>query len=203
MYVSASVSFSPIDPPKPLLRMDVQTLIESMGQHFARTGRTPMRGRVLGYLLVADGDTRDFKSICRTLGASKSAVSLALTGLTDQGIVRAYTQPGGRKRYFEVDSNGWLERSKRDIQRGAELVELLRDCRDARQGQPLSAFVPIGGPAGTSLGSAGGVELASSRDDPEAADAPPGELDRVIDFHEGLLRETERFVELWNARHRQ
>lgn len=88
--------------------MNQADLVERVGRYFADSGRTPMRGRVFGYLMSAAPGRRDFEGIREALSASKRAVSLALTGLTDQGLVRSHAKPGKRKRHSCVDVEGWL-----------------------------------------------------------------------------------------------
>ncbi len=61
------------------------------------------------------------QSIREGLNARKSAASLALTGLSDQELLRSYSKLGKRKRYFEANVRGWLERSKQEDAGGEEL----------------------------------------------------------------------------------
>ena len=153
--------------------MKIETLVERMGQFWEASGRTPMRGRVFGYLLAAEPKRRDFDSIREALQASKSAISLALKGLTDQGLVRSRRRPGKRKRYFEVDVQGWLDRSKREMRGAATFNELLRECHDIRKKR-------------------GGDEAV-------AEEAPGPDLDVMINFHEGFLRQIDAFITTWES----
>ena len=150
--------------------MDRATVVERMGEYWADSGRTPMRGRVFGYLLASPAKDCDFESIRLALDASKSAVSLALSGLTDQRLVRAHTRPGSRRRYFSVDIDGWLGRSKREMRGVAELNDILRGCRHLR-------------------------ESAQADYDPDPLTDPLGVM---ISFHDGFLRQVEAFFEIWD-----
>lgn len=154
--------------------MDIAEVVERMGDYFEASGRTPMRGRVFGYLLVAEPKRRDFDSIREALQASKSAVSLALTGLTDQGLVKARRKPGKRKRYFDVDVEGWLERSKKEIRSAAAFNDILRECQAIRR------------------------ERAGKKEADEPLEFGT-ELQTMINFHEGFLRQVEAFITTWES----
>lgn len=161
--------------------MKIELLVERMGDYWESSGRTPMRGRVFGYLLAADPKQCDFDTIRKSLDASKSAISLALTGLTDQGLVRAWRRPGKRKRYFEVDVEGWLERSKREMRQVVQLNELLQECQKARKKNVVKSD-------GDKLDAEG-----------SPADRPAPDLALMIDFHEGFLRQVDAFVATWES----
>ncbi|AFM03026.1 putative transcriptional regulator [Bernardetia litoralis DSM 6794] len=100
-----------------------ETMVEEMGVFFEKTGLTPMHGRVFAYLLLSDPVYQDFYAIQDFLKASKSAISTALKFLTHRKLIRYITFSGDRKRYFQVDTDGWLLEMKRKL----EYAEGMRD----------------------------------------------------------------------------
>ncbi|WP_375561149.1 GbsR/MarR family transcriptional regulator [Bernardetia sp. OM2101] len=100
-----------------------ETMVEEMGVFFEQSGFTPMHGRVFAYLLLSDPTYQDFYAIQEFLKASKSAISTALKFLTDRKMIQYITFSGDRKRYFQVDTDGWLLEMKRKL----EYAEGMRD----------------------------------------------------------------------------
>lgn len=109
-----------------------EQMVERMGVHFEKSGFTPMHGRVFAYLLLAEPPYKDFYEIQNFLKASKSAISNALKFLMDKGMVSYITFSGDRKRYFRVDTEGWLNAIKETILRTAVLQKLVKDVLDSR-----------------------------------------------------------------------
>ncbi len=99
--------------------------VEAMGVFFERTGLSPMTGRVFAYLLMCEPPYKDFFEIQDFLKASKSAVSNALAALTKDGIVDYVTFSGDRRRYFRVDPQGWLDRTKEQVRKATVMRSLL------------------------------------------------------------------------------
>lgn len=93
-----------------------ETMVEEMGVFFEQSGLTPMHGRVFAYLLLSDPPYQDFYAIQEFLKASKSAISTALKFLTDRKMIKYITFSGDRKRYFQVDTDGWLIEMKQKLQ---------------------------------------------------------------------------------------
>ena len=85
----------------------VRQQVEKLGVIFEQTGVAPMVGRVVGYLILAEPPYKTFDEIAGFLGASKSAVSNALTLLQSLGVVEYFKQPGDRKRYFRLNIDQW------------------------------------------------------------------------------------------------
>lgn len=89
--------------------VDIKQKVEDMGVVFEQVGRTPMAGRVFAFLLLAEPHYQSFDSIIEFLGASKSAISNALTHLQQDGSVNYMTFSGDRKRYFKINTSNWLK----------------------------------------------------------------------------------------------
>ncbi len=81
--------------------------VEKLGVIFEQTGVGPMVGRVVGCLILAEPPYKSFDEIVSFLGASKSAVSNALTLLQSLAVVDYFKQPGDRKRYFRLNIDQW------------------------------------------------------------------------------------------------
>ncbi|WP_338814713.1 hypothetical protein V9L05_05605 [Bernardetia sp. Wsw4-3y2] len=113
-----------------------ETMVEEMGVVFENLGLTPMHGRVFAFLLLSEPPYQDFYAIQEFLKASKSAISTALKFLTDRKMVQYITFSGDRKRYFQVNVEGWLENTKERLQYVSTLKELhqkvLRNRSDDR-----------------------------------------------------------------------
>lgn len=93
-----------------------ETMVEEMGVFFEQSGLTPMHGRVFAYLLLSDPPYQDFYAIQEFLKASKSAISTTLKFLIDRKMIQYITFSGDRKRYFQVDTDGWLLEMKKKLQ---------------------------------------------------------------------------------------
>ena len=104
-----------------------ETMVEKMGVIFEQSGLTPMHGRVFAFLLISEPPAQDFYAIQEFLKASKSAISTALKFLTDMKMVRYITFSGDRKRYFQVDVDGWLEETKAQLEYVDTVRELTQD----------------------------------------------------------------------------
>ncbi len=105
---------------------EIEQKVEDMGVVFERLGRTPMSGRVFAYLLLADPHYQPFDDIVEFLGASKSAVSNALTLLQQDSSVSYVTFSGDRKRYFKIDTHGWLKQLKAGARNLAQFNDMLK-----------------------------------------------------------------------------
>ena len=86
---------------------DAKQGVEELGVVFDKFGKAPMESRVFACLLLSDPPYRSFQEIVDFLGASKSAISNALSNLQKEGTVTYRTFSGDRKRYFEVSTEGW------------------------------------------------------------------------------------------------
>ncbi|HKK89215.1 MAG TPA: hypothetical protein VJ917_10215 [Saprospiraceae bacterium] len=117
-----------------------QEIIERMAQFTERRGATPMNGRVFGFLLVAHQPKQDFFSICKSLDASKGAVSNALNELIDFGVVKFEKKEGGRKRYFYVDHEAWMETAKAELRSVTHFKVLIDDIIEIRGDDDFKKF---------------------------------------------------------------
>lgn len=118
----------------------IQQKVEQMGVFFERSGFAPMAGRIFAYLLVCDPPHRDFFAIQEFLKASKSAVSNALNVLITEGLVDYITFSGDRRRYFRINTSGWLSSLKNKLRRVSVLGELLNDVLEERCNTNCPAF---------------------------------------------------------------
>ena len=71
-------------------------LVEEFGLLYEQMGGTRMGGRVSGYLLVCDPPVQSLTRIAEALGVSKAAVSGAVRGLLQFGVVERVSEPGRR-----------------------------------------------------------------------------------------------------------
>ena len=110
----------------------VREKVEQMGVFFERSGFAPMTGRVFAYLLVCEPPHKDFYAIQDFLRASKSAVSNALATLSSEGIVDYITFSGDRRRYFKINTTGWLVNLKNKLRRVTVLGDLLDEVLKER-----------------------------------------------------------------------
>jgi len=117
-----------------------QEMVERMGVYFEQTGLTPMHGRVFAYLLLAEPPHKDFYDIQEFLKASKSAISTALKYLMEKKMVKYMTFSGDRRRYFQVDMEGWLNANKRAIQGVATMKTLVQEVLVARSDSKYLEF---------------------------------------------------------------
>lgn len=106
--------------------------VEEIGVAFDKIGMTPVVGRVLGFLLLADPPYQTFYAIQEFLGASKSSISHALNALMFKGIVEYITFSGDRKRYFKLNAENWLEQAKCEMADFQEVDRVLLDALKLR-----------------------------------------------------------------------
>ena len=110
----------------------IKRKVEEMGVFFEQAGHSPMNGRVFAYLLLSEPPYRDFYEIQEFLGASKSAISNALNGLMDKGAVNYMTFSGDRRRYFKVNTEGWLNTTKEQVKQVTHLKKLIEAVLEER-----------------------------------------------------------------------
>lgn len=111
---------------------DIKQEVENLGVSFEKFDRTPMEARVFSYLLLSDPPQQSFDAICEFLGASKSAVSNALSRLQNEGTVFYLTFSGDRKRYFKVNTEAWYNRLIDSAKSLTVLNVLLKDVLNYR-----------------------------------------------------------------------
>lgn len=118
----------------------IREKVEEMGIFFERSGFAPVTGRVLAFLLMCEPPYKDFFAIQAFLKASKSTVSNALSLLSNEGLVEYITFSGDRRRYFRINTVGWLSNLKSKVRRATLLGDLLKDVLDERCESNCPAF---------------------------------------------------------------
>lgn len=106
--------------------------VEEMGIFFEKSGLAPMHGRVFAYLLLAEPPHKDFYEIQEFLKASKSAISNALKFLMEKNMVKYLTFSGDRRRYFQVDTYGWLKHNKMQILQATAIKKWIQEILELR-----------------------------------------------------------------------
>lgn len=84
--------------------------VEKIGVKTEKMGYSPIAGRIVGTLLLAEPPYMTFEELCESLSASKSTISTNLNFLmsNEKGIIEYFTLPGDRKRYFKISHENWL-----------------------------------------------------------------------------------------------
>ena len=88
--------------------------IEKIGVKTEKMGYSPLSGRILGALLLAEPPYMTFDYLCEFLSASKSSISNNLNVLMKEGVnmIEYFTIPGDRKRYFKISFENWNKHLK-------------------------------------------------------------------------------------------
>jgi len=107
-------------------------LIEKIGVHSEKAGLTPAVGRIFAYLMIADPPEKSFEGIYQYLQMSKSAVSNGLNALLQHGLIDYITHTGDRKRYFHINTKGWMEQTKKQIEGQEQLQPLIKEVLKSR-----------------------------------------------------------------------
>jgi len=107
-------------------------LIERIGVFHEHKGMQPLVGRIIGLLLVHEEGEVYFDKIVENLGASKSAVSNALTFLQAKGRCVYSTRPGDRKRYFALKVSDWKEDFEQELENLAEIQKFIDEILEVR-----------------------------------------------------------------------
>ncbi len=118
----------------------LKSKVERMGVFLGKYGYTPMKARVLAYLLVAEPPYQDFFEIKEFLSASKSSISNALNQLMNDGQVDYITFSGDRRRYFRVNTKNWLETIKGRLREVTVLRGLLQNILEGREDSGYPEF---------------------------------------------------------------
>lgn len=114
--------------------------VEEIGIFFDHGGLPPLTGRVVAYLLLSEPPHRDFFEIQEFLKASKSAVSKSLNHLMQQGTVDYITFSGDRRRYFRINSNGWINTLKTGVRKVTSLKTIMEEVLQERADSVYPAF---------------------------------------------------------------
>jgi DNA-binding transcriptional regulator GbsR (MarR family) len=107
-------------------------LIERIGVFHEHKGMQPLVGRIIGLLLLHEEGEVSFDEIVENLGASKSAVSNALTFLQAKGRCVYSTRPGDRKRYFALKVSDWKEDFEQELENLAEIQKFIDEVLEVR-----------------------------------------------------------------------
>lgn len=110
---------------------DTEVVIEKISVAFSKAGFQPAMGRIYGYLMVAEPPQKTFEEIQKDLKLSKSAVSNALNMLLAVKTVDYTTHTGDRKRYFYLNTEGWIAKMKERMQTNF-FNEIIQDALDIR-----------------------------------------------------------------------
>lgn len=109
-----------------------RVMVERMGIFFEKRGLTPVHGRVFAFLLLAEPPHKDFNAIHGFTQASRSTVNNALRKLLNENLISYKTFSGDRKRYFQININGWLEATKMRIQDVVTLKDIIENTLKER-----------------------------------------------------------------------
>jgi DNA-binding transcriptional regulator GbsR (MarR family) len=91
--------------------------VEKMGVTFDQQGFSPINGRIFAYLLLAEPRYKSMEELQDFLQASKSSISTSLKQLTRKNFIQQLTFNGDRRRYYQINMKGYLDRSKRRLAR--------------------------------------------------------------------------------------
>lgn len=111
---------------------NAKQLIEKIGVQSEKAGLTPAVGRIFAYLMIADPPEKSFEEIYQYLQMSKSAVSNGLNALLQHGLIDYITHTGDRKRYFHINTKGWMEQTKKQIEGQEQLQPLIKEVLKSR-----------------------------------------------------------------------
>jgi DNA-binding transcriptional regulator GbsR (MarR family) len=114
--------------------------IEKIGVKTEKMGYSPLSGRILGALLLAEPPYMTFEDLCDYLSASKSSISTNLNILMKEGInmIEYFTVPGDRKRYFRISFQNWNNHLKNIPDEFQFSNELLSDIVNYRSEKNLN-----------------------------------------------------------------
>lgn len=88
---------------------ELRAWVEAVATYFAQHyGIPPIRGRVMGWLMVCEPAEQSAGEIAHVIQASRASLSGALQVLTASGLVAASTRPGvGRTTYYRITDDAW------------------------------------------------------------------------------------------------
>jgi len=118
----------------------IKTKVEELGVMLEKLGRTPVSARVFAYLLISDPPVRTFDDIVSFLSVSKSSVSVALKTLQAESNVLYKTYSGDRKKYFMINTDGWMNNLKESAKNLSAFNVLLEDVVEHRKGFDSKEF---------------------------------------------------------------
>jgi DNA-binding transcriptional regulator GbsR (MarR family) len=101
-------------------------LVETMGRAYDRKGFQPVCGRILALLTIMDKEQYTFDEIVEELQICKSSASNALRMLEVANLIEYYTQPGDRKRYFQIrrfDKFSLIDEHRDNMQKSYDFIK--------------------------------------------------------------------------------
>ena len=111
---------------------ELKTKVELFGVWFEKRGWQPVAGRIFGYLLLSNPPYHTMEELQDFLQISKSSVSTNLKNLMNERVVNYITFPGDRKRYFQIDTENWLEKAKHRANDVSDFADILNRTLDNR-----------------------------------------------------------------------
>jgi len=118
----------------------IKSKVEKLGVMLEKLGSTPVSARVFAYLLISDPPERTFDDIVSFLSVSKSSVSVVLKTLQAESNVLYKTYSGDRKKYFMINTDGWMNNFKESAKNLSAFNVLLDDVDEHRKGFDSKEF---------------------------------------------------------------
>ncbi len=108
--------------------LDVLTnqFIEEFASAWSHLGSSAMDGRVLGCLLISNGQLVSSKELSQRLGSSQSAISTSTRHLIEMGMITRRWIKGDRTHYFVANEDPWGSALANDAPAWARLQSSLR-----------------------------------------------------------------------------
>ena len=100
--------------------------VEEFSALWAASGAPPMEGRVLAYLMIAEGPHASTAELMSALGASAGSVSMATRHLVEVGFIQRHQLPGERVHRFRVEDDvwgSWLARERHYLDRQRAVID--------------------------------------------------------------------------------
>ncbi|MEQ9442885.1 MAG: MarR family transcriptional regulator [Cyclobacteriaceae bacterium] len=118
-----------------ITQADKQRQVERIGVVFEKAGISPVGGRIIGLLMMAEPPYLTFDDLVERTQASRSSVSTTLKFLQAEGLVDYITFSGDRKRYFQLFASTWLEIFKDRISSLTDFQQVLEETVALRSSQ--------------------------------------------------------------------
>jgi DNA-binding transcriptional regulator GbsR (MarR family) len=106
----------------------IARFIERVGLFFEEEGYPRIAGRMVGFLLVADGE-HSLDEIAESLGVSKASVSTDARRMEEKGFLVRSSKPGDRRDYYAIAPEAF----RHSIEARIGMLNRMRSiCQDAR-----------------------------------------------------------------------
>ncbi|KXF53051.1 hypothetical protein AXA44_45685 [Rhodococcus sp. SC4] len=89
------------------LEEDREQLVEQFGVLFDESGRAPMGGRVMGYLMLSNAEQVSSQELKEALHASSGSISSTTRSLSSAGFIRRVFKRGSRVHHFRAADDVW------------------------------------------------------------------------------------------------